>query len=568
MELIVLLIILTAVFLYVMIRGAVDEKRQKKKYRSQLKALYGHFPDRTYSAEELGKIARYYWHMREKETGGTDIDEITWNDLGMDSIFARMNFTQSSSGEEFLYAMLRRPVLDDRDGTQAHMATQIDYMMEHEKERLDTMMSLKELGHTGKYALSDYLDYLGELGVRSSKVHYLCILLLLVSIAVIFVRTSLGVPMVIAAACFNIVTYMKEKGIAAPYVTTFAYITRMLHCADEIAGQAFGSEMEGYTAGLKAKRSRFKDFEKNSGMVLKMNASTGNIDELLFDYIKMLTHIDLIRFNKMLNIVHKNKDAIIGLAGDIGYIDAVISIGYFRAALPYYCTPFLQTGHDSRFVLSEAFHPCIENPVANSFSQNRGMIITGSNASGKSTFLKMTAVNAILAQTICTCAAKMYKGNYFRIYSSMSLRDNLADGESYYIVEIKALKRIIDAADAKDAAPLLCFVDEVLRGTNTVERIAASTQILKRLSQKGIYCFAATHDIELTHLLEQNYDNCHFEEEVKHGDVLFSYRLLEGRAHTRNAIKLLEIIGFSKEIIGKADDMAGEFLRNGEWRTV
>lgn len=568
MELIVLLIILTAVFLYVMIRGAVDEKRQKKKYRSQLKALYGHFPDRTYSAEELDKIARYYWHMREKETGGTDIDEITWNDLGMDSIFARMNFTQSSSGEEFLYAMLRRPVLDDRDGTQAHMTTQIDYMMEHEKERLDTMMSLKELGHTGKYALSDYLDYLGELGVRSSKVHYLCILLLLVSIAVIFVRTSLGVPMVIAAACFNIVTYMKEKGIAAPYVTTFAYITRMLHCADEIAGQAFGSEMEGYTAGLKAKRSRFKDFEKNSGMVLKMNASTGNIDELLFDYIKMLTHIDLIRFNKMLNIVHRNKDAIIGLAGDIGYIDTVISIGYFRAALPYYCTPFLQTGHDSRFVLSEGFHPCIENPVANSFSQNRGMIITGSNASGKSTFLKMTAVNAILAQTVCTCAAKMYKGNYFRIYSSMSLRDNLADGESYYIVEIKALKRIIDAADAKDATPLLCFVDEVLRGTNTVERIAASTQILKRLSQKGIYCFAATHDIELTHLLEQNYDNCHFEEEVKHSDVLFSYRLLEGRAHTRNAIKLLEIIGFSKEIIGKADDMAGEFLRNGEWRTV
>ncbi len=150
----------------------------------------------------------------------------------------------------------------------------------------------------------------------------------------------------------------------------------------------------------------------------------------------------------------------------------------------------------------------------------------------------------------------------------MSLRDNLANGESYYIVEIKALKRIIDAADAKDALPLLCFVDEVLRGTNTVERIAASTQILKRLSQKGIYCFAATHDIELTHLLEQYYENSHFEEEVKHGDVLFSYRLLEGRAQTRNAIKLLEIIGFSKEIIEKADDMAGEFLRNGEWRTI
>ena len=206
MELLVLLIILFAVFLYVMVRGALDEKSRKKKYRRQLKELYGSFPDRTYSAEELDKISRYYWHKR--EASSHDIDEITWNDLGMDSIFARMNFTQSSSGEEYLYAMLRQPVTDDRDGAKAQMSAQIEYMMEHEKERLDTMMSLKELGYTGKYSLSDYLDYLDELGVRSSKVHYGCILLLLVSAAVLFVRTSLGVPMLIGTACFNIVTYM------------------------------------------------------------------------------------------------------------------------------------------------------------------------------------------------------------------------------------------------------------------------------------------------------------------------------------------------------------------------
>ena len=122
----------------------------------------------------------------------------------------------------------------------------------------------------------------------------------------------------------------------------------------------------------------------------------------------------------------------------------------------------------------------------------------------------------------------------------------------------------MDAAAVR-TTPLLCFVDEVLRGTNTVERIAASVQILQQLSQKGIRCFAATHDIELTHLLEHCYDNFHFEEEVKDGDVLFSYHLLKGRAHTRNAIKLLEIIGFSKEIIQRADELAGSFLKSGEW---
>lgn len=566
MEVAVLFIILFAVFLYVMIRGAAEERSRMKKYRQKLGELYGSFPDRTYSAEELDRISRYYWHMREKGGAENDIDEITWNDLSMDNLFARMNFTQSSSGEEYLYAMLHRPATDDRDGAREKMESHIRYMMENEEKRLDTMMSLRKLGHTGKYSLPDYLDYLDKLGVRGNRLHYGCILLLAASVALIFVRASLGVPLLIATACFNIVTYMKEKGIAAPYVTTFSYIMRMLHCGDDIIKQKHGSGMEDYISTLKAERGSFHDFEKHSGMVLKMNAATGSIDELLFDYIKMLTHVDLIQFNKMLNIVHKNKKEIIGLAGDIGYIDAVISIAYFRAALPYYTTPLLQTGCDSPFVISEGFHPCIDNPVANSFSQNKGMVITGSNASGKSTFLKMTAINAVLAQTINTCAARMYKGNYYRIYSSMSLRDNLDSGESYYIVEIKALKRIMDAADSGQGTPLLCFVDEVLRGTNTVERIAASTQILERLSRRGIYCFAATHDIELTHLLEPCYDNYHFEEEVRDGDVLFSYRLLAGRAHTRNAIKLLEIMGFSKEIIRRADDMAGAFLRDGEWK--
>lgn len=562
MEMLILLILLFGVFLYVMIRGAIEDKNRKIKYRRQLKELYGSFRNNDYSAAEIDRISRYYRHRQQKN----DIDDITWNDLSMDHIFARVNFTQSSSGEEYLYDMMRHPALDDKDGLLTGMEKHICYMMEHEEDRLDTMMFLKELGYTGKYSLSDYLDYLGELGVRSNKKHFACLFFLMVSIVLVFVRTSLGVPLVIGVACFNIITYMKEKGVAAPYVTTFSYIMRMIRCADEIIKVNYGTEMQEYVSKLKAKRGRFKDFEKHSGMVLKMNASTGSLDEILFDYIKMLTHIDIIRFNNMLSIVQNNRDEISGLVEDIGYIDAVISIGYFRAALPYYCTPTLRPGSNGQFVIMEGFHPSIDDPVANSFSQSRGMIITGSNASGKSTFLKMTAINAILAQTIYTCAAKAYEGNYFRIYSSMSLRDNLDNGESYYIVEIKALKRIMDAADDDSCNPLLCFVDEVLRGTNTVERIAASAQILERLSQKGIYCFAATHDIELTHLLERYCDNYHFEEEVKNGDVLFSYRLLGGRAHTRNAIKLLEIIGFSKDIIRKADNMAGEFLKSGEWQ--
>ena len=172
-----------------------------------------------------------------------------------------------------------------------------------------------------------------------------------------------------------------------------------------------------------------------------------------------------------------------------------------------------------------------------------------------------------MAQTIHTCTAARYRGELFYVYSSMALRDDLESGESYYIVEIKALKRILDAASAGKGT-VLCFVDEVLRGTNTVERIAASTQILASLGENGILCFAATHDIELTDLLKDKFDNYHFEEEVRDGDVVFPYRLRPGKAVTRNAIRLLELMGYDEGIIRLANAQAEYFMEKGEWKRI
>lgn len=573
MEVIITFLAIFAVFLYVMIRNSIEEKNRYKAYRNDMQKLYGSCMDKEYSEENMEKISRYYMHLKcDNESLSNEIDDITWNDLSMDDIYANINYCQSSSGEEYLYAMLRRPLLDDEQKFHEALDRHINYMDKHENEKLDTIMALYRLGKSGRFSIFDYFDYIDELGSRKNTKHYIAIVLLIAAIVMIFVNVSVGVGALILVVCFNIVVYFKEKGVAQPYVTSFSYIIRMIKTAENIIKcntQSDNEDISGYISDLKIKRNNLKDFEKNSAIVLKMNSSVGSFDEILFDYIKMVTHLDLIQFNKMLNIIQKNRREIEDLVVSIGYIDTVISIAYFRKALPHYCVPTLiKAQNDNTIVLNiaDGYHPLIKSPVTNSFNQKKGMLITGSNASGKSTFLKMTAINALLAQTIYTCAAKEYQGNYFKIYSSMSLRDNLAGGESYYIVEIKALKRIADIADEASENPLLCFVDEVLRGTNTVERIAASTQILDRLSQKNILCFAATHDIELTHLLENKYDNYHFEEEVKDGDMLFSYHLLNGRAHTRNAIRLLEIMGYSEEIIKKADLMAQNFLKNGEWK--
>lgn len=89
----------------------------------------------------------------------------------------------------------------------------------------------------------------------------------------------------------------------------------------------------------------------------------------------------------------------------------------------------------------------------------------------------------------------------------MALRDDLESGESYFIVEIRSLKRILDEADRD--GNLLCIIDEVLRGTNTIERIAASSEILWSICRSHVLSFAATHDIELSYILQNRYKNYH-----------------------------------------------------------
>ena len=249
----------------------------------------------------------------------------------------------------------------------------------------------------------------------------------------------------------------------------------------------------------------------------------------------------------------------------LGKIEAMIAIGAYRASLESFCIP--EFSEETVLNADGLYHPLIDNPVKNKIHTKSSVLITGSNASGKSTFLKTVAINSIFAQTIHTCLAQNYKSALFRIASSMSLKDDVQGGDSYYIVEIKAIKRILDLTSS-EGMPVLCFVDEVLRGTNTVERIAASTQILKSLCKNNCICFAATHDIELTHLLEKSYCNYHFSEEIEEDDISFTYQIMEGRATTRNAIKLLGIMGYESTIIEEAEKMAADFLASGVWHRL
>jgi len=168
-------------------------------------------------------------------------------------------------------------------------------------------------------------------------------------------------------------------------------------------------------------------------------------------------------------------------------------------------------------------------------------LITGSNASGKSTFVKSVAVNMLLAQTIHTCIAQELSFRPSFLISSMAVRDNIETGESYYIAELNSLKRVLDGLN--DTIRCVCFIDEILKGTNTIERIAASSAILQYLSSRNALALVATHDIELTEITQTFCDNFHFRETITEEGITFDYQIHNGYATTKNAIRLLGFMG-------------------------
>lgn len=559
MEYIVFAIAIFCFIVLVMMKGFYDEQKRKKKFILWLEENYGVLPKREeYKPGEMEKISRYF---RKHEMNGFHIDDITWNDLNMDGLFQQMNYTYSAAGEEYLYYLLRSPMQDTAkiDVLEKH----IGYFMNHAKERVDYQKYFAEIGKTGKYSIYDYLDYLELLGVRSNRAHIIGNLALAFSVCSMFLSVQLGIILLVLVTSRNIVTYFKDKNEIDPYITSFGYILRLLKNVDAME-KLPSAEFEDEINVLKECRSKLGRFRSGSYIIMspeRMSASSNPL-EMVLDYVRMIFHLDLMKFNNMLSEVRKNTETVDLMLTTIGYMEVTIAIGSYRVSRESYCIPVFDRSKGLR--AQNLYHPLIKEPVKNNIMTDRGVLLTGSNASGKSTFLKTVAINAILAQTIHTCLADSYSGALYRIMSSMALKDDLSGGDSYYIVEIKSLKRILNAA-AKEGNPILCFVDEVLRGTNTVERIAASTQILKSLSQGNVICFAATHDIELTHLLENDYNNYHFEEEILDDDVVFNYQLRKGRAATRNAIKLLSVMGYEPNIIEQAETQAERFLNSGVW---
>lgn len=505
---------------------------------------------------KMKNVSSYFRNKNEKNI----IDDITWNDLNMDDIFKKINNTQSTAGQEVLYDMLRTPVYSQAVLTKRDKV--IEFFKKNEKERYDIQFILGKLGKSNELYITNCL-FNKEDNSRSNLLKFTLLSWIpAISLLLLFIHPMF---LILTVGCVVLNVFISQRNKVENYdANGFSYMISLVNAANKIKEKNI-FEIDENIDSIDASLKKLKNIKRKS-VGIQEKSIMSDMD-VFAEYANLIFLREIITYEKVKNTIIKNKKELKNVYEYVGTIDSLIAIASFRESLDFYTKPCLKISEKREYnniEFKDIYHPLVKEPVLNNGSFSKGVLITGSNASGKSTFIKTIAINAIMAQTIYTCFAKEYKTSYFNIYTSMALRDDIHSSESYYIVEIKSLKRILD--QVQNNIPCLCFVDEILRGTNTVERIASSCEVLKNIGNENTLCFAATHDVELTYMLDDIFENYHFEETITDNDIKFDYKIHRGRAQTRNAIKLLEFMGYDKKLVENANYRAKNFLETGKWK--
>ncbi len=526
----------------------------QSRLKKRLKAAWGKIPDAHYFAGDMDLIRIYADYRAEAGRDGFLLDDVTWNDLELDRVFQRLNPRRSTSGEQVLYFMLRCPALSREEWEVRHRL--VDLAAADPDRRLRMELILTRLGCTRRADLCRAFAP-ARRGIGPLLGYLALLLLLLGSVLGALLGVSICLPMAAGALFLNFIVHEIGKRRTGLDFDTVNYTVNMVFALHRLR-KLRDPDLDRLLASAYESLDRLRP-------VLRTGAVAASSDGAVGDLLTSATLLDLITYEFLKNKLGRCHKDVFTIHEHLGRLDAAIAVASWRAGLPVFCLPELAFDRETCAFLKaeDLVHPLLIDAVPNDLKTDRSLLITGSNASGKSTFLKTTALAALLAQSVCTVTARSYRASAFRIYSSMALRDDLAAGESYYIVEIRSLKRILDAARAPGA--LLCVVDEVLRGTNTVERIAASCELLGALTASGALCLAATHDIELCSLLSDTFRLAHFEERVGEEEMIFDYRLRDGPASTRNAIALLRLMGFDEALTANAHVRADRYLETGSW---
>ena len=517
-------------------------KRKRKKALEILQQQWGESKERTGLASDHYQLLHRLSVKNDADPHTCLLNDNAVSDLDLDDVFDEIDYTQSRIGQQYLYYLLRRPAIEESELSQ--FDKEIDTYASNSHIREQTQLELQQLSNVEAYFLPHL--FLGQSYKRPS---WWWVPRVLSWAGVLVVASVFVYPVmlfgVMGLSAVNLAIHYWNKRQMQVNLSSFSQLKKLLNVAQSL-GRISGEGNKVLTDG------KVKSLKRHLSIIqTEHRMSTDSIMEvvwLFYEYVKVFFLLEINAYFKSLRFVENSSDLIRQLYFYIAKADAAISVAAYREQLDYYAKPQWRTG--KAIHLKEFRHPLIPNCVTNDLElSGKSALITGSNMSGKTTFIRSVAINAVLAQTICTTLTKRYEAPLFRIGTSIRIADDAEEGKSYFMEEAARMGDIIDLANTGGG---LFVIDEVFKGTNTKERVAAAQAILRHLNDKGNMVLVSTHDLELVPLLDGDYELFHFEERVENGKLLFDHQLKNGALKTTNAIRLLKAIGYPESIIEAA----------------
>lgn len=519
---------------------------KRKIQRKMLEKEFNMWPDEytnmDFAKDRLGKIKIYLKESLKCEDVET-VDEVTWNDLNMDDIYYKFNHTRSFVGEQVLYKELAtissKPFVSEE-----HIA----YLFSNSEKRIDLEQAIYGIGkQKDDYYLPIIINDASVLRIGVSWIYNILQLLLFVLLFValvsqnrLFIMATIGIGVINLTISMYLKNKYQDMLFSIGSIKQMTSLVKLISNDKELSSVFLTDKLNTVIKAVEKISKYISNFQ-----IRRKYYMIGDGGGLILDYIMGITLYDIVSYNRVIKLMESRRNDFLTLYKLIGQLDVEIAVASYRNRIKNWCIPEFDS---DIIIVNELVHPAVNNCISNSIEIENGIMLTGANASGKSTFMKAIAVNAIISQTLNTASANRFVIPYnLMIMSSMSLRDDIETGESYYLREINQLKKMIESIN--ETKPTLILIDEILKGTNSIERVAASYGVLEYLCHKNAFVVVATHDISLVELVKDRYKCYYFGSEIIDGEIKLDYKLHQGINSTSNAIKLLEITGFPQEII-------------------
>lgn len=522
--------------------------RRKKKI-DELQHAFGNLKTDAFDFD----LIESYYRKKDHSAAFHTLSDKTCNDLDFKELFMFVDRTSSRVGQQYLYNKLRNIPADPGNnlrnerfldlfsknaGLRAAIQYRLGKLNNREASYINTLFQDETLQPPKWYSVVPLLSFTNLLS------------LVLAFFNPVFLLLILGVSIV------NMVIHFWNKKNLYNYYSSIPQLSKLNDVAQELYKNEQLRELNPDLLRSVTVINRIS----NRMSVFNLEARLQSDQQLFFwailEVVKIVFLIEpLFLFGSLKRIDSRRKE-IEDLFRFVGETDALISIASLRKGLPDYCLPHI-ADEGKKLSASDVYHPLIENCIKNSIHiEDKSILLTGSNMSGKTSFIRTIAVNVITGLTLNTCFATHFSTGRLRIFSAIRISDDLMNDRSYYFEEVMTIREMIDSAQSGGIN--LFLLDEIFKGTNTVERISAGKAVLSLLNRGNNIVFVSTHDIELADLLKHEYDLYHFSEIVDHQTVDFDYKLKEGKLKNRNAIRILQINNYPESIVQEAFEIAGK----------